>query len=340
MIEKLTAGRHPGRARPDRGRPDAPGPHDRPGADRPRGDDLVERAAPGPESGPSRSTEPDGDAMTPHVDVPGGRLFVVDEGAGPPLVLLHAGVADLRAWDAHGRRPLPRPATASSATTPRLRRVDDRGRRVLAARRPASRLSTPSGSGGRPSSATRAAGCSRSMPRSSRPSGSSPSSASAPAWAASTADRPRTRSGRRGRVRAGRHGGAVRRRRADARSRRRIWVDGPLQPAGRVAAADPRPGLRDEPAAQRDRACRGASAIRLDPAGRDRLAELRCPVLAVAGEPRLLGRRRRRPDTSRPSAPDARAVVWPDVAHMIGMEQPDRLAETIVEFLAPIPRWG
>ena len=35
-----------------------------------------------------------------HVDVPGGRLFVVDEGEGPPVVLLHAGVADLRAWDA------------------------------------------------------------------------------------------------------------------------------------------------------------------------------------------------------------------------------------------------
>ena len=34
-----------------------------------------------------------------HVDVPGGRLFVVDEGEGPPVVLLHAGVADLRAWD-------------------------------------------------------------------------------------------------------------------------------------------------------------------------------------------------------------------------------------------------
>src|SRR5512147_952964 len=35
-----------------------------------------------------------------HVDVPGGRLFVVDEGSGPPIVLLHAGIADLRSWDA------------------------------------------------------------------------------------------------------------------------------------------------------------------------------------------------------------------------------------------------
>src|SRR5258705_4828833 len=35
-----------------------------------------------------------------HVDVPGGRLFVVDEGDGPPIVLLHAGAADRRAGNA------------------------------------------------------------------------------------------------------------------------------------------------------------------------------------------------------------------------------------------------
>ena len=39
-------------------------------------------------------------------------------------------------------------------------------------------------------------------------------------------------------------------------------------------------------------------------------------------------------------APQARAVVWPDVAHMIGMEVPERLAGAIVEFLAPLPRWS
>ena len=37
---------------------------------------------------------------TSHVDVRGCRLLVVDEGSGPPIVLLHAGIADLRAWDA------------------------------------------------------------------------------------------------------------------------------------------------------------------------------------------------------------------------------------------------
>jgi pimeloyl-ACP methyl ester carboxylesterase len=33
------------------------------------------------------------------VDVPGGRLFATTEGDGPPLVLVHAGIVDSRAWD-------------------------------------------------------------------------------------------------------------------------------------------------------------------------------------------------------------------------------------------------
>jgi len=39
------------------------------------------------------------------------------------------------------------------------------------------------------------------------------------------------------------------------------------------------------------------------------------------------------------AAPHARAVLWPDVAHMIGMEAPDRLNDLIVEFLAPLRPW-
>ena len=55
------------------------------------------------------------------ISVPGATLHTVDEGSGPPIVLLHAGIADLRAWDAMvpyltarrlSRRPL-RPARRS-----------------------------------------------------------------------------------------------------------------------------------------------------------------------------------------------------------------------------------
>jgi pimeloyl-ACP methyl ester carboxylesterase len=37
--------------------------------------------------------------MERYVDVPGGRLFAIDEGEGPPIVLIHASIADLRSWD-------------------------------------------------------------------------------------------------------------------------------------------------------------------------------------------------------------------------------------------------
>jgi len=39
-----------------------------------------------------------------YIAVEGGRLFVVDEGAGPPVLLLHEGIADLRSWDGVAQR--------------------------------------------------------------------------------------------------------------------------------------------------------------------------------------------------------------------------------------------
>jgi pimeloyl-ACP methyl ester carboxylesterase len=117
-----------------------------------------------------------------------------------------------------------------------------------------------------------------------------------------------------------------------------VWLDGPGQPSDRVHWT-----LREmfrmmarplnEPGRVRGK------EIRLDPPANDRLADLRCPVLAVAG----------RLDFSdvvqtaqrlEAAAPNARALVWDDVAHMVGMEQPDRLARTVVEFLAPLDRWA
>ena len=82
-------------------------------------------------------------------------------------------------------------------------------------------------------------------------------------------------------------------------------------------------------------AARSASSRAL----RDRIAEIRCPVLAVAGALDFSGV----VATARmleADAPDARAVIWDDVAHMIGMEQPDRLAAEIVAFLAPLAPWA
>ena len=118
----------------------------------------------------------------------------------------------------------------------------------------------------------------------------------------------------------------------------RVWVDGPGQPADRLPAAI-RELVRDMDMASYGPGHETGDVIRLDPPAVERLAELRCPVLAVAGEL----------DVSEVAvaarhlaehAPNARAEVWPGVAHMIGMERPDALAASIIDFLAPLPRWS
>ena len=78
--------------------------------------------------------------------------------------------------------------------------------------------------------------------------------------------------------------------------------------------------------------------IPLEPTANERLADLRCPVLAVAGaldigSMAVLARH------LEANAPDARAVILPGVAHMIGLEAPDELTSLIVEFLRPLRPW-
>lgn len=77
----------------------------------------------------------------------------------------------------------------------------------------------------------------------------------------------------------------------------------------------------------------------LDPPAAQRLDELRCPVLAIAGALDVS-------DVAETAqhlashAPDARAVVLPGVAHLIGMERPAELASLVADFLRPLPRWS
>ena len=79
--------------------------------------------------------------------------------------------------------------------------------------------------------------------------------------------------------------------------------------------------------------------IRLDPPAAERIREIGCPCLAIAGSldfSDVAATARMLQATAR----DARAVIWDDVAHMIGMEQPERLAAEIVTFLDPLDRWS
>ena len=118
----------------------------------------------------------------------------------------------------------------------------------------------------------------------------------------------------------------------------RVWVDGPGQPDTRVAAAI-REKVRMMDAPQYAPGHVGGRPIPLRPPAAARLADLRCPVLAVAGALDVsdVAQAARHPEAE---APDARAVILPGVAHMIGMEVPDELAALIVDFLAPLPRWS
>jgi pimeloyl-ACP methyl ester carboxylesterase len=118
----------------------------------------------------------------------------------------------------------------------------------------------------------------------------------------------------------------------------RVWVDGPGQPETRVQAAI-REKVRMMDAPQYAAGHVSGRPIPLDPPAAARLADLRCPVLAVAGELDVsdVAQAARHLEAD---APDARAVIMPGVAHMIGMEVPVELAALIVEFLAPLPRWS
>jgi pimeloyl-ACP methyl ester carboxylesterase len=271
-----------------------------------------------------------------YVDVPGGRLRVADDGTGPSIVLLHAGVADLRSWDA-----LVPPLVAAGY---RAVRPDTRGYGESTTEDVEFSLESDV------VAVLDALGIDRSALV-----GNSRGGMTALDTAIAFPDRVVAVVGVAAGL-AGFDGGGTPEEMAINEAYEKVdsadpfdadaltefeagvWLDGPGQPAGRVEAS-----LRaafvemarplNEPGRVRGR------RIALDPPANDRLAELRCPVLAIAGaldfsEVTAAAER------IAAGAPDARAQLWPDVAHMIGMEQPDRLAAAIVAFLAPLDLWG
>ena len=117
----------------------------------------------------------------------------------------------------------------------------------------------------------------------------------------------------------------------------RLWVDGLGQPEYRVPAAM-REAFRRMDAEHYGPGRIQGRPMPLEPRAATRLGDLRLPILAVAGELDISAF----PEMARlleATAPHARAVVWPGVAHLIPMEQPERLAAEIVGFLAQVPSW-
>ena len=118
----------------------------------------------------------------------------------------------------------------------------------------------------------------------------------------------------------------------------RVWLDGIGQAETRLPAAI-RERFRAMDAAIYAPVRVTGRHISLAPSAGSRLADLRCPVLAIAGafDVSDVAQTARHLEAN---APDARALIMPGVAHMIGLEVPSELAALIVDFLAPLPRWS
>jgi pimeloyl-ACP methyl ester carboxylesterase len=273
--------------------------------------------------------------MERFVEVPGCRLLVMDDGDGPPILLLHAGIADHRAWDAmvgpltaagyrairYDLRSFGRSTTEDVEFSNRadavaildtlgIERValvgNSRGGVIALDTaieypdRVVALISVAGGIGGFETSSTpEEEALFEEMER------------------LESADPPDPD--------------------AVADFDVRFWVDGPGQPADRVPAAI-RDAVREMDKPQWAPGHVDGRPITLEPRAAERLADLHCPVLAIAGgldasESAQVARH------LEANAPNARAMILPDVAHMIGMEIPDDLSRLIVEFLEPLGSW-
>jgi 3-oxoadipate enol-lactonase len=269
------------------------------------------------------------------IEVPDGRLFVIDEGGGPPIVLLHAGVVDLRAWDdvvpplvAAGYRAVRFDARGHGRSTTEDVEFSPRSDvlAVLDALGIERAALVGNSHGGMVAIDTAIESPARVVAVVAVAAGvggfdGEPTPAELEVYAAYE------------RV----DGAEPFDQAALTGFEVMVWGHGPGQAPERLSPPV-RERLRAMAMPLNDPGLVKGREIKLDPPANDRLASLRCPVLAVAGaldfsEVTQAGRR------LAAEAPDATVVVWDDVAHMIGMEQPDRLAAAIRGFLAPLDRW-
>jgi pimeloyl-ACP methyl ester carboxylesterase len=115
----------------------------------------------------------------------------------------------------------------------------------------------------------------------------------------------------------------------------RAWVDGPRRGQDAVA-----PEVRERIGRMQREAFEipewdpdDAPEHELAPPASARLGELSCPVLVVVGEaddPAIIAVAER----IVAEVPDGRLVVWPDVGHMLPLERPASFAELVASFVA------
>jgi pimeloyl-ACP methyl ester carboxylesterase len=268
------------------------------------------------------------------IDVPGGRLRVVAEGEGPPILLVHSAIVDMRSWDA-----MVAPLVAAGY---RVIRYDIRGYGSSTAEdvdfsNRADVLAVLDGVGAGQAAVV---GNSRGAMIALDSVLDSPDRFVALVWVGGGIG--------------GFDGGATAEEipvfdAADAVEERgdadaladlevQIWVNGIGQSPTRAPAAI-RDAVRemDRPLVEPGRVF--GKPIPLDPPANERLGSVRVPTLAVVGALDTSGTRAAAARLAE-AVPAARAITIPDVAHLIGMELPGELAALIVEFLAPLPRWS
>ncbi len=262
------------------------------------------------------------------LDVPGGSLFVQREGSGSPILLLHAGIVDSRAWDAlvphltarghhvirYDRRGFGRSTTQDvpySSRSDAVAVLDACGvdRVAVAGNSQGGQIAVdlaiehPERIG-----AIITLGASVG--------GYEPETTAAEAALFREMDRLEEAHDVEGMV----------------AMDLAVWVDGPGQPADRVPV-EVRDAVREMDRAIWEPARIQGRATKLEPRAATRLGSLTVPLLAVAGAldisdvwltAQFLAA----------NVPGGRAVQLPDVAHMIGMEAPERTALLIEESLA------
>jgi 3-oxoadipate enol-lactonase len=112
-----------------------------------------------------------------------------------------------------------------------------------------------------------------------------------------------------------------------------FWVDGPRQPADRVP-----PGIRDQVHAwiaesYRDHGSEEPQPDRLEPPAVHRLGEITVPTLVMVGDldesATVESSRRLARDI-----PNARLELFEGVAHMVNLERPERFTQLVLEFLS------
>ena len=118
----------------------------------------------------------------------------------------------------------------------------------------------------------------------------------------------------------------------------RLWVDGIGQPPDRVPAAI-RDAVREMDRQVADPGRIHGRPIRLFPPAAERLDALTMPVLAIAGGLDVSDVWATAQHLER-NCPDARAVLLPGVAHMIAMEVPETVAMLILDVDRPLGSFG